>query len=363
MVTLPLLVLSAVLYQDTIRISPREACPRCTIEFERIIEFGSVNDPTSPDEYSFSFAFDSSGRLYAAPMADKTTVGVYDRSGRFVSTIGRAGAGPGEYRVISEVKMMRGDTLLVSDIAAARITLIDAEHRVAASFNTISGVRGVLPLRDGTFVVHANTGTRDKAGMSLHRINRAGDVMNSFGESAEPYDARQVAPNVRIIAQGAGGTIWSARQNRYLIEEWTSDGALRRVLSANPPWFEAWTVPARVPSQRPNTRLRLVFQDAEGLLWVISQAPDRRWRPESTGAPAGQETHETRARPTAEWAGFVDSIVDVIDPRSGQLIVRRRYDEVFGADMSGGHGYVGTQRQLSTGVTRVTVWRPKLVRR
>ena len=349
----------AILAQDTVRVGSEQTCSRCRIVFERIAEFGSPSDNTSPFERGFSFALDSRQRIYVAPMAEQYSIGVYTRSGSLLRTIGRHGGGPGEFNNVSEVKVMRGDTLIAYDIRSARLTLFSHSHEVVSTIPMPPQLRFILPQRDGSFIAYASIPTRDRVGRFLHRISRSGEIQQSFGPSGEPFDARETASHVRILAQGASGIIWSARQNRYLIEAWTANGELRRVIIRQPAWFEEWTRHPLSGAERPRTRIRTIFEDEAGLLWVILRVPDRRWRPD----PAARPGVESGGVPTyAAVPRYEDSIVEVIDPRTGALLISKRFDEAFADDMSGGHGYLETQRETSLGVPRVTIWKPRLVR-
>ena len=58
----------------------------------------------------------------------------YDHMGRYLSTAGRTGEGPGEFRQLARLDAMRGDTLVVFDGALRRISLFDAAGTFVRTF-------------------------------------------------------------------------------------------------------------------------------------------------------------------------------------------------------------------------------------
>lgn len=77
------------------------------------VRIGRLN---GPEEYVFGsiadLTVDAEGRIYVAD-GQVPIVRVYDADGRFVRNLGRRGAGPGEFRWISGVRMTPGGDLAV----------------------------------------------------------------------------------------------------------------------------------------------------------------------------------------------------------------------------------------------------------
>jgi hypothetical protein len=69
----------------------------------------------------------------------------YDSAGRHRHTTGRSGAGPGEYRNISYMRRIAGDSVLVFDALNRRITVLDAN---GAHVRDMSTVAPVVPSAD-----------------------------------------------------------------------------------------------------------------------------------------------------------------------------------------------------------------------
>src|SRR5690606_27530235 len=65
-------------------------------------------------------AVDAAGNLYVAQRTEGL-IRVFDARGRFVRTVGRRGAGPGEFQDIARIGL-RGDTLWATDFVQARLS-------------------------------------------------------------------------------------------------------------------------------------------------------------------------------------------------------------------------------------------------
>ncbi len=84
----------------------------------------------------------SDGRIAVADgYAD--AIRVFSPSGQLVRTIGRSGAGPGEFSDPVGLYLLEGDTLAVRDLATARITLFDFEGNLAGT-ERVAGPRRLI---------------------------------------------------------------------------------------------------------------------------------------------------------------------------------------------------------------------------
>jgi len=88
----------------------------------------------------------------------RSEVVVFDRSGGYLRTIGRQGDGPGEFRRVSSLFMVRGE-LWVYDVRAARISRFDPESGdYLGAIPTQLYVRDAVELDDGRIVFGAADG-------------------------------------------------------------------------------------------------------------------------------------------------------------------------------------------------------------
>jgi hypothetical protein len=133
-------------------------------------------------------------------VADRGAGGLrfYDSSGRYLLTSGGKGSGPGEFRGIDGLARIRGDTLLVWDRVAGRLSVISPAGTFAGSHQP-AGLK-VLPwfagaFRDGSYAVSAGTdpsrmliqpgSTRQDTLVILH-LGRGGELLDTIGRFPGP---------------------------------------------------------------------------------------------------------------------------------------------------------------------------------
>lgn len=85
------------------------------------------------------------GRL-AIANAGTHEVRVYDGSGAQVHASGRAGDGPGEYRMLAGIWRGPDDSLLVSDFMARRVSVLDRDAKYSRSFSLGGNTGGLAPV-------------------------------------------------------------------------------------------------------------------------------------------------------------------------------------------------------------------------
>lgn len=100
----------------------------------------------------------------------------YDRDGRFVASIGRRGAGPGEYAACIDVAVLRDSSLLVSDPPNGRFVEFGSDGRfVRVIHAAISGGLG----GGGTFLVDAADRIWKKAWLPAEGVGES-DIPSQF---------------------------------------------------------------------------------------------------------------------------------------------------------------------------------------
>ena len=168
----------------------------CDVEVVEEVRIGMVD---GPDNYTFTQIMDlavgSEGSIYVAD-AHPPSVLQFDRRGRFVRRIGREGAGPGEYRSILGLSMLRGGDLALWDNGNRRISVYDSAGAYLRSMRVAGGAYGPKPFQTdtvGRFYVKVRTpqsqilrgGLIGGGAYAYVRISSEGSVLDTVTTPAE----------------------------------------------------------------------------------------------------------------------------------------------------------------------------------
>ena len=330
--------------QATTRLSP---CSTCELHVSHLVSLGSASDPDSPaDRFHRDVVHDARGRFFVRAGFPVNRILVYGSGGILESVWGRGGEGPGEYRSIKQLLMLRGDSLGVFDQVNARLTVLNADGSVARTqlLQINPYPHQIAQLADGTIVVAGGEQTAAATGYLMHVVRPDGSVSPSVpAETVDPY--RPSAAQRRMAA--AGMTVWAARPDKYEITEYAADGTPLGILKREVDWFPDREVegvvndPAREP---PHPYLTTVFVDEEGFIWTMVRLADADWAPVDDVSSISREQR-------------YDSIVEVIDPARGAVLRSQRFPW-------NGHGFTNdglivSQRVDALGVVILDVWRPE----
>ncbi len=342
--------------QRVVQVPDAPTCPRCRITLTKVATLGLADDPASPQGW-VSLSRDSRGRFYVASAGGAEGVLVYDARGRFLRVLGRRGRGPGEYLFAREVRVAPGDSIYVSDPAQRRLTVLGPDHRVARTVPAPAEVAGVLPGRGGEVVVQALDRSPALVGYPLHRLASTGRVVASFGSRRPATRRDRPYDDPRAVNRARNQGVWSARLNRYRVELWDASGRPVLALERSPSWFVPWTrhPGVREDEVRPVPLLQAVREDARGRLWVFVRVPDARWRAASAPAPA-ERRRERGVVPANQLRRYLDTVVEVLDPRTGRILASTRLEGVFAAFLVSGGNLAYTRRETAEGIEKVEVW-------
>lgn len=299
----------------------RESCPNCRVEWQRVVTLGDGRGGVFGA--ATSVVRDSRGRYLVASESRRAEVLVFAGDGTFNRTIGRAGAGPGEYGWASELVWAPGDSLHVIDVVLRRWTTLAPDFQVAR-IRPIPGdfLWDAVFLEGHGLVANLYVPTTGQASFPLHALDNLGAIARSFGAAKDGIVRRDLPSTTRRkLARGPNNGVWSARISEYSVSLWDTRGRQVKELRRGVPWFRPWVqVTTPSPEQPPSTEIVAIHGDKAGLLWVLIQVPDPRWRDhlEEFRTPEGKVY-----RPTDRDAVY-DTYVEVINPATGEVLASQR---------------------------------------
>jgi len=203
-------------------------------------------------------AVDENGNIYAAD-TELQKIHIFSSDGRYLSSLGRRGEGPGEFTRLEPNIRILSDTLYVEDNSAKRINLFNLKTRhPAGTINIpdakIEGIsmgtlRDMFPLLDGSilvsFVNHYLTTTPPQEGdtphmMTVSLVNKAGKfIEKELLQLPTPFPSGQglvyrgaavnVFPNLSFYPDirmntDPDGHLYVGKSDSLIIRKYNKDG-------------------------------------------------------------------------------------------------------------------------------------------
>ncbi len=273
---------------------------------------------SGPIGHPATVALDSRGRFYVASARQDGRILVFDRSGRFLESIGRKGSRPGEFEGIVHLQVSRGDTLHVFEAGNQRHTVLSPSRRLVRTSRVPGRVYGALVEGNGSVLVQSPVPTPARVGLPVHLIGKDGEILRSFAGGRGAYDRENPDHHFRPLARAGRDHLWLAHLNRYEVELWDVEGRLLRTLVRDAAWFRPWDRPAPgAPfAARPKPAIVSIREDPQGRLWIVASVADTNWKKGRVGHGGG--------RPVEEMTRRFDTVVEVIDPETGHLLASAR---------------------------------------
>jgi hypothetical protein len=352
----------------TFYVDTTPACPLCEIRLTTIGQFGSRHDTILLRGLPV-VVIDSRGRFYAAvPGASDHELIAFDSTGSVLGAIGGYGEGPGEFRVIWDLLVGRGDSLYV--LHDNRVSVFGPLGELARSVSfdpPIASGASFVGIRDGRFLLTEDyrPGGADSLGLPLHEYDEQGAYVRAFGPRGLMGDyswKHGMGFGKRRATLVRDGAVWLKDDPGYWLEKVGERGETLRVIGVNPParWgmrmasartiqhledslgTDPWSRASRnravrnrtepLPTVRRATRQPATFPidigllDPGPLLIVVLHTAAADWRAASVRLDTTRLTEE--GFPTDAVPGYSqrlhDSIIDIIDPSTGQVIARTR---------------------------------------
>lgn len=293
---------------DTVRMMAKPACQDCHVVENRIAVL-SAADGVLLDYGAFSFVRIKDGRFLTTGFARDGTIGVFGPDGRWQRDLGRRGAGPGEYGTPARLSLWTGDSVLVLDVALSRVSVLGPDLRFARSFPLTLPQTRLVGLPDGKIALSSPPGSE----RGIMVVNRAGRTIATFG----PRTMANSLDFQRELARGQGGTVLTARADRYDIEEFTSRGASRRLTRRTVEWFppadSRRQVSALVEPTPPATAG--ILSAGDGMMWHLTAVTRVPFMPPVIRGPDGKDVYDL-----GTFLAQKDTRVELLDLRSRQVV-------------------------------------------
>jgi hypothetical protein len=262
------------------------------------------------------------GLLYVCDAQD-CAVKVFAADGRFLRTVGRKGAGPGDLNFPSGVSV-RGGLIYVADKSNSRVQVFDKEGRARGGFALPFRPDRVLALSDATLLVTSNPTGRGAAEKLLHLYDETGRLrwegLEAFASSDRIYDAFR---NMIVVCAGADGDFYVVfRSGRRDVLHFAASGALAETIPVDE---RHAFLPLDLPFAGPNKRLLGFCWAADrdgGFLYISAPEP-----------VDGRDLGPGRRLSVIEGSGRIAATVDLPCPVHRFAVEGRR---VYAVDEDGG---------------------------
>lgn len=331
-----------------LQLSGDPACSECRITLSRVAALGHPSDPASVQSDAAAtgcmVAAASDSTFLVSGVVGGGEVFVYGRDGRVASSIGRRGAGPGEFG--SSLRLMTaGDTVIVVDNSNTRIVTMDRNGAVLASFRLPSGINGFARLATGEYLLHGRPFVGPDQPL-FRLLDDSGAEISNFGRSTQvAWDTDQW-----VISPAKSADFWAASMWEYkLFRGWRD--SLDVALVRDVDWFpsdNAWSEEILV-TEPPSPLITYLHETDDRLLWVFVALADPDWAPDIPDPGSAQWFRDS-----------FDTMIEVIDLDEGRVLASHRFDDYLG-------GICGTKLVYAVtpapdGDVTVSVFEPRLER-
>jgi hypothetical protein len=316
---------------------------------------------------------DGIGRFYVLRPSSPSGLGdvpvVFDSTGRFVSRLGRLGDGRGEYQGARVVAIGPADTAFIFDLRTQRLSVSAPNLRFVRSTAVQVLVLDATMASKDRIAIAAIVPDPDRFGIPLHLLDPTGRYVLSFGEDiGRPILPDEEAPLRRKLASAAMGGIWSADEwGQYRIRRWDANGHLVTEFTRRAAWLsEGIPSSSKAPDIPPPASIAGLFEDDDGLLWVLVTVTDRRnWARALRSFQPSPEEIRTRTVPgpfylIVDYELAFDTVIEVIDPVNRVLLASLHTDSLF--NYAVGPGRVARLIRKESGAVIPEVWKVRLHR-
>lgn len=329
-------------------------CPDCKLHISEIAVLGDAEGPGILKGHVVEARRDSRGRYYLLEHISQS-IPVFGPEGRHLTTIGREGQGPGEFRNVSDIVIGEGDTLYAFDQMNGTLSVFDPDYAFTRSARLqIRPTMFIEPVSRGRFIISSWVRTPERIGFPLHLVDPEGRVEASFGSERGEFRPGQVSPVNLAVADS--GQVWAGHSHRYSVKLWHAfEGRKLRELRREVDWFPPGSPAEPLTADRPPPpRLTALGDDGRSRLWTKVSVADPQWR--EAVEMAGDGAHVEVTDPVQ----YNDTVIEVLDSTTGEALARFKFDRgFFFVDLR--EGLVGRNLLDEALVPRFKIYRLKLV--
>lgn len=326
------------------------------IEAEHELRLGGPDDP-GRIQNTVARAVDSRDRLILWPYG--ATGHVFDATGRFLTSIGGEGQGPGEFsQRVRALRVGAQDTLYVFDAGNMRVSIYDDDYGLVEtrSLSVAPSLNGVVRLTSGRWVFNAHVATPERIGFPLHVLEDGGEIVESFGALTPVYRSDVAHSGDRALTPAPGDRVWASWLTEYRVELWETDNRRVRSLVREARWFRPWVrnVWPFDPDEPRHPYVLGIHLDAQGVLWVVIWRTADDFRDYVIEFAPGQYTIEEPAY------RYYQAVVEAIDVDRACVLARLE-PEPHLSHALGDRRYLA-YHESPEGIPYLDVWRLDLVR-
>ncbi len=246
------------------------------ISKERVLYLGSLD---TEDEFIFSWVndilTDSNGNIYACDTKEKR-VQVYNKKGKYLYSIGRAGKGPGEFSRPKKLDIDSSGNLIVRDDLNFRISSFNSNGQFISSIQYQGFAGSSLEVNhNGNILLDViNAGQRKSPIVTVY--NRYGKIINTYGNPililekdtrGKPYYSHSG------FQMTQDSVLYVFFSYPYRIEIY-SDGDLKRVIERESPIFKKPKIVESIYYPRDGKPGKSTMVKNRSYIWDIFFLPD-----------------------------------------------------------------------------------------
>ena len=322
---------SGVAGQAAVTTIPDEvSCAQCSLTLSRVVVLGEESGAGMLAGNSIFTVRDGFGRYYVWETDVGSSVKVFNPDGTFAVAFGRRGQGPGEFQVVSAVRLLSDGRAAVFDGISRRVSFFSPTFEFIESRTLPENAGYNAVVISDNEIVAATRGTGpDSVGFPLHlmRISPTAELIRSFGSDGLMTPLSSLTREIALASLGDGVWVVDPRSPQHRLERWSIAGELTRVVEKG---YDGW-LPAEYEHGReefpeiPNFPAAVpytsaLWEDDRGRLWVFTAVADPNLRSIVDATPVDRQLE-------ASANEIRDMVVEVIDLEGAVILARARFDE------------------------------------